>query len=166
MRNGAWCSGACGSTGACWAYIAAYGDQFLNGNYPEADRWRIYLVTATVSAVIICGFLARSRLTYFTALAGAVAVWVLSAAILRGGLVLPAIDEDLWGGLLLTLTIAATAMTASLVLGIPLAFMRMSRLPVLNSIARLYIEWDGPTNTVNEPSSMLRLSPPMASKLP
>jgi len=32
------------SSGACWAYVGAFFDQFIYGRYPEAERWRVNLV--------------------------------------------------------------------------------------------------------------------------
>lgn len=46
-----------------------------------------------------------------------------------------------WGGFLLTLTIAFTAMVGSLLIGIPLAFMRLSDKPLVRTVARLYVEF-------------------------
>ncbi|WP_348629565.1 amino acid ABC transporter permease [Mesorhizobium sp. Z1-4] len=30
--------------GACWAYVGAYGEQFIYGRYPDAEHWRVNLV--------------------------------------------------------------------------------------------------------------------------
>jgi general L-amino acid transport system permease protein len=30
--------------GACWAYVGAYGNQFIYGRYPDAEQWRVNIV--------------------------------------------------------------------------------------------------------------------------
>ncbi|MFZ2101777.1 MAG: amino acid ABC transporter permease [Oricola sp.] len=30
--------------GACWAYVGAYGNQFIYGRYPDAEEWRVNIV--------------------------------------------------------------------------------------------------------------------------
>ena len=30
--------------GACWAYVGAYGNQFIYGRYPDEEQWRVNIV--------------------------------------------------------------------------------------------------------------------------
>jgi len=39
--------------GACWAYVAAYGDQFVYGRYPTEERWRVNIVFVLFFASLI-----------------------------------------------------------------------------------------------------------------
>lgn len=66
---------------------------------------------------------------------------VVAFVLLLGGLGLPAVDTDRFGGMLLTMVIGVTGITASLPLGILLALGRRSKLPVLNVISVAFIEF-------------------------
>lgn len=133
---------ACTGGGACWGYIGTWWDRFIYGSYPETLRWRpqlaaLGLILAGASAVLF-----RHRMGYRSALAATTLAWILCAVLLRGGVLgLATVDLNAWGGALLTVTIAFTAMLASMLLGIPLAFARLSDRPVFNLVARLYIEF-------------------------
>lgn len=73
-------------------------------------------------------------------------VWALSPFavffLIRGStaLNLPIVDTSLWGGLLLTLVLAAVGLGLGFPLGILLALGRRSRLPVLRALCVAYIE--------------------------
>jgi general L-amino acid transport system permease protein len=64
----------------------------------------------------------------------------LVAYLLRGGLVLPVIPTNRWGGLLLTLVLAIVSIVLSFPLGVLLAIGRRSALPVIRGFCTLYIE--------------------------
>jgi general L-amino acid transport system permease protein len=57
-----------------------------------------------------------------------------------GGVPLPAVPTDLWGGLLLTLMLALVGISASFPLGVLLALGRRSTLPVVRVFCVAYIE--------------------------
>ncbi len=65
---------------------------------------------------------------------------VLIGALLYGVASLPRVATDLWGGLLLTLTLAAVGIAASFPLGVLLAVGRQSGYPVIRTFCILYIE--------------------------
>ncbi|WP_062203067.1 amino acid ABC transporter permease [Aureimonas sp. AU12] len=57
---------------------------------------------------------------------------------------LPDVPTNLWGGLLITLTVALTGITASLPLGIVLALGRQSQMPAVRLLSVVFIEfWRG-----------------------
>jgi general L-amino acid transport system permease protein len=135
----------CTGEGACWGFVGVWGERLVFGSYPAAERWRIALAGFLGVALAAAGFAMRARLGYASALGGAVIWWIAAAVLLKGGVAgLSAVDLDAFGGLLLTLTIALTAMIGSLVIGLVVAFARMSQRPVLRIFATLYIElWRG-----------------------
>jgi general L-amino acid transport system permease protein len=135
----------CTRDGACWGFVGVWGERLVFGSYPAAERWRIALAGMSGIVLAAAGFALRAQLGYASALAGAVAWWIAAAILLKGGIAgLPSIDLDAWGGLLLTLTIALTAMIGSLIIGLVVAFARMSTRPVLRIVATLYVEfWRG-----------------------
>ena len=142
-----WRSGSvgCGEAGACWGYVYAWLDRFLYGFYPTPERWRVGVVA--MGAIVAGGliWLERRRLRYRGAFAVVAAWWLAGAVVLKGGIGgLASVELDSWGGLLLTLTIAATAMSGSMVLGLIVACARLSNPPVIALLGRIYIEfWRG-----------------------
>jgi general L-amino acid transport system permease protein len=135
----------CSPGGACWGFVGVWGERLMFGGYPSSERWRIAASVLCGSVLVGTAIALRWRLGYAHALGGAVVWWIASALLLKGGVAgLAAIDLDAWGGLLLSLTIGITAMIGSLVLGLPVAFARMSARPVLKALATIYIEfWRG-----------------------
>ena len=63
------------------------------------------------------------------------------ALLLGGGLDLPLVDTDNWGGLFLTLVIAGVGIATSLPVGILLALGRRSRMPVIKALSVSFIEF-------------------------
>jgi general L-amino acid transport system permease protein len=59
---------------------------------------------------------------------------------LRPAEILPVVEPALWGGILLTLVLAAVSILASFPIGVLLALGRRSRLPVVKSFSVLFIE--------------------------
>lgn len=70
--------------------------------------------------------------------------WLLSLVatlfLLHGGLVIPTIRPDVWGGLLLTFMLASISIVLSFPLGVALAMGRRSRLPGIRLLATAFIE--------------------------
>ncbi len=131
--------------GACWAYIKAKFGQFMYGRYPADERWRIHL-TYALGAGLLAYFLnpklSGKRL-------GAIALFVIyplvAYMLLTGGIFgLAIVETRLWGGLFLTLVVAATGIAAAIPLGVLLALGRRSEMPVIRAVSILFIEfWRG-----------------------
>jgi len=70
--------------------------------------------------------------------------WVLSFFVilwlLAGGLGLPAVSTNNWGGLLLTLCISVVSIALSFPFGVLLALGRQSSLPIIRWLSKIYIE--------------------------
>src|SRR5439155_24010567 len=64
----------------------------------------------------------------------------VTAVLLYGAAVLPAVTTDLWGGLLLTFTLAVSGIVLSFPLGVALAVGRQSTYPVMRVFCTLFIE--------------------------
>ncbi|MGL4438562.1 MAG: ABC transporter permease subunit [Bosea sp. (in: a-proteobacteria)] len=71
---------------------------------------------------------------------GIIAAMVL-AGLLIGSAGLPRVDTGLWGGVLVTLLIAAVGIVFSLPLGIALALGRRSKLPIIKMFSVIFIEF-------------------------
>ncbi|MCX7162278.1 MAG: amino acid ABC transporter permease [Rhodocyclales bacterium] len=125
--------------GACWGVVAEKYRFILFGRYPYAEQWRPLLATALLLLVIGAGgmrLLARGPL---------LAAWALSLpafiALMGGGhFGLSQVGSDQWGGLPLTLLLAATGMLLALPLAILVALGRQSDLPLLRAVCLMYVE--------------------------
>jgi general L-amino acid transport system permease protein len=136
---------ACAAGGACWVFVRQRIGQFTYGFYPADQIWRVNLAGALVAALLAPLFLPR-----FPAkrMLGLVAVVVLPPVVLwlllGGSLGLPYVETRVWGGLMLTAFMSLYGALISVPLGILLALGRQSELPVVRTIAVIFIEfWRG-----------------------
>lgn len=148
----------CTKEGACWVFIHARFGQFMYGLYPHELRWRINLALVAGLLSIVPMFLKslpyRGRYIAAWAVAYPIVVWLL----LYGGFFgLERVETRQWGGLTLTLIIAAVGIAGALPLGILLALGRRSTMPIVRSLSVVFIEfWRGvPLITVLFMSSVM-----------
>ena len=148
---------ACTNDGACWVFIKVRFMQFMFGFYPPDQYWRV------VTAFAIFGFLIawllidktpkKSWVAAFTILVYPVIAFVL----FYGGMGLPVVPTNKWGGLMLTLILATIGMFFALPFGIILALGRRSEMPIPRMLSIMFIElWRGvPLITVLFMSSVM-----------
>lgn len=148
----------CTKAGACWVFIHARFGQFMYGLYPFEERWRINLTLIVGLLTLVPMFIhAMPRRGRY------IAAWVVLFPIftwfmLYGGFFgLSVVETRQWGGLTLTLIIAAVGIAGALPLGILLALARRSRLPIVRVLSVIFIEfWRGvPLITVLFMSSVM-----------
>ncbi|MDR2990529.1 MAG: ABC transporter permease subunit, partial [Burkholderiaceae bacterium] len=125
--------------GACWGVIAEKWRPLLFGRYPYAEQWRAALALGVLLAMLLAS--AWPRL-WRPALAWA---WLVALALfillMHGGLFgLPTVPASRWGGLPLTVSLAAASLALAFPLAVLLALARRSRWPALHSLAVTYIE--------------------------
>ena len=136
----------CASGGACWVFIKMRLAQFLYGFYPEAERWRVWLLfLGIVPATFAALWFGRGRMRLWTLAFTLFILPPLSWFLLRGGVLgLPLVRSNQWGGMMLTFVVASAGLVFALPLGILLALGRTSRLPVLRLCCTVFIElWRG-----------------------
>ncbi|MBV9539719.1 MAG: amino acid ABC transporter permease, partial [Alphaproteobacteria bacterium] len=131
--------------GACWPFITQRFGQIIYGFYTYEERWRpdvVYLFGAIGLAWLMIPKLPRKSWVGIFMLT---AYPLVSFILLSGGWFgLPVVSTERWGGLLLTLVVAAVGIVASLPLGILLALGRRSELPVVRILCVVFIEvWRG-----------------------
>ena len=148
----------CTGEGACWVFIRTRFDQFMYGFYPEALRWRVDLTLALAilgAAPLFVRWMPR-KIIYG---AGFLLLYPLIAyALLHGGFFdMEVVRSSRWGGLMLTLVIAAVGISGALPLGIMLALGRRSDMPAIRVLCVTFIEfWRGvPLITVLFMSSVM-----------
>src|ERR1700730_7979910 len=134
-------TGACRAIrglGACWAVIPEKFRFILFGTYPFDQQWRPALATLTFIAL----FFVSSRRSWWRK--ELVLVWVAALVaiglLMWGGIGLPYVSQDRWGGLPVTLILATFGLAFAFPLGIVVALGRRSKLPAIRSICVLYVE--------------------------
>jgi general L-amino acid transport system permease protein len=125
--------------GACWAFIGEKHRFILFGTYPFEQHWRPGLATVLLIGLWIFSAFRRNwhwRLALVWA-AGLAAIGVL----MWGGVLgLPYVENERWGGLILTLLLASFGVAFAFPLSILLALGRRSELPALRYACIAYIE--------------------------
>lgn len=131
------------SNGACWAFIIDKFDLFIYGFYPQDEHWRVHLVLLLIALIwTIIRFVIYDLTTKRLAVLLSFVIYPFFAFyLLYGGIGLEVVPTDQWGGLLLTLVIAAVGIIVSMPLGILLALGRQSSMPVLQYLSIIYIEF-------------------------
>lgn len=148
----------CTSGGACWVFVQQRIGQFMYGFYPTELRWRVDLtlwLAVIGAAPLFIPMMQRKALYGFSFLVAypLVAYWLLNG----GFFGLEEVATSQWGGLMLTLVIAAVGIVGALPLGILLALGRRSDMPAIRVICVTFIEfWRGvPLITVLFMSSVM-----------
>jgi general L-amino acid transport system permease protein len=129
--------------GACWAYI---GDRFayiVYGSYPIAGRWRVDAFFALLAFgtgwLLWLGAPRRDIGAFYFFVVLPVASFVLLHGFEAIGL--PVVDTALWGGMTVTIVVAAVGIVVSLPIGVVLALGRRSGLPAVRLLSTLFIEF-------------------------
>jgi len=136
----------CKGDGACWVFIRARFGQFMYGQYPVPERWRVDVVA--VLFVLVGAALSRRNLPHRgrLALAATIVLPPLGVVLLHGawGTGLRLVETREWGGLMLTLFLTLYAGLIAGPLGVLLALGRRSRLPLIRFVSVVFIEfWRG-----------------------
>jgi len=130
----------CTGDGACWVFISQKINMFIYGFYPEEEIYRVNIVFALFFVfVVLFKYFGNSFITKILIFS---AYPVIAFMLISGGSFgLPVIDTNDWGGLMLTLVVAATGIIVAFPIGIVLAFGRQSKLPVIRNASIVYIEF-------------------------
>ncbi len=134
----------CTGSGACWVFIRARFAQFMYGQYPLPERWRVDLLglLALFAGIALSwrGLPWRKEMMIATVgILPPLGIWLL-----YGGFGLKIVETREWGGLMLTLFLAIYAGLIAVPLGILLALGRRSRLPLIRFVSIVFIEfWRG-----------------------
>ncbi len=127
--------------GACWPFIFAKFHQWIYGFYPIDERWRVNIVYV-MGAISLAGLLIPAvPFKGWNALFFFVAFPVITFFLVSGGYFgLTFVETTQWGGLLVTLVLAVTAIVVSVPLGIFLALGRRSTMPIVSLLSTIFIE--------------------------
>ncbi len=113
-----------GETGACWTFISHKMRILFVGTYPQEFIWRPIaaglllagIIGATVSGCCKNRYLIGAWPIFFV-----IGLWLVG-----GGAGLPVVDQSMWGGLMLSIGLAAVGILLSIPFGILLALGRQS----------------------------------------
>jgi general L-amino acid transport system permease protein len=129
----------CVSGGACWVFIRMKIDMFMYGFYPSELRWRVNTVYVLFFALMAAFKYLKSPLVK---IALAHLYFIVGFFLVHGGYFgMQAVATDKWGGLMLTIMVAAVGIVSAFPLGVLLALGRASHLPIIKSISVTYIEF-------------------------
>jgi general L-amino acid transport system permease protein len=129
--------------GACWAFVIDRINFFTYGFYPIEERWRVDVFFALLAFGV--GWMAwldapRRDLGAFYFF---IVMPLASVLLLLGfpAIGLSRVSTSQWGGVLVTIVVAAVGIVASLPLGVLLALGRRSRMPAVRLFSVIFIEF-------------------------
>jgi general L-amino acid transport system permease protein len=129
--------------GACWAFVIDRINFFTYGFFPIDERWRVDAFFALLALGV--GWMAwlDAPRRDIGALYFFIVMPIASVVLLLGfpEIGLPRVVTTQWGGVLVTIVVAAVGIVASLPLGIALALGRRSRMPAVRLFSVLFIEF-------------------------
>lgn len=125
--------------GACWGFVAEKARFILFGTFPKGEQWR-----PLVTLLLLFGTLGLSTNRRFWR-AWLLGVWlgafILSGALMWGGVFgLTPVENELWGGLPLTVILSVVGLGVAFPLSILLALGRRSNMPGARAVCVAYIE--------------------------
>ena len=126
--------------GACWGFIADKFYFLTFGFYPREEIWRGWVALALFVAMLFYSGQKRNWKISLVLIWAVVLVFIL--VLIEGTLLgLPTVESPKWGGFLLTVILAATAIFAAYPFGILLALGRTGSLPIARSFSIAFIEF-------------------------
>jgi general L-amino acid transport system permease protein len=129
--------------GACWAFVIDRINFFTYGFYPIEERWRVNVFFVLLALGV--GWMAwlDAPRRDIGALYFFIVMPIASVVLLLGfpEIGLSRVSTAQWGGVLVTIVVAAVGIVASLPLGILLALGRRSRMPAVRLFSVLFIEF-------------------------
>lgn len=129
----------CVSGGACWVFIRMKIDMFMYGFYPSDMRWRVNTVYGLFFVLLLAFKYLKKPLPKIVL---AHLYFIAGFFLVYGGFFgLQVVPTDKWGGLMLTIMVAAVGIVSAFPLGVLLALGRASHLPIIKSISVTYIEF-------------------------
>ncbi|WP_019170504.1 amino acid ABC transporter permease [Pseudaminobacter salicylatoxidans] len=130
-----------GWSGACWAFVGAKFQQFMFGQYPIDQRWRVMLTGIMFVALLVPMLIPTAPRKLLNAILLFGVFPIVAFVLLVGGVFgLQYVETARWGGLMVTLVLSVVGIAVSLPLGILLALGRRSKLPVIKLFSVIFIE--------------------------
>jgi general L-amino acid transport system permease protein len=125
--------------GACWGFIAEKHRFILFGTYPYELHWRPALATVILIALWIFSAI-RLFWKWWLSVVWLVGLTAIGVLMWGGVLGLQYVENERWGGLILTLLLTTFGLAFAFPIGILLALGRRSDMPVIRGLCVGYIE--------------------------
>jgi len=125
--------------GACWGFIGEKHRFILFGTYPYEQHWRPAVATLILLGLWIFS-LVRNFWRWWLAPVWLLGLLVIATLMWGGVLGLPFVENERWGGLILTLLLTTFGLAFAFPLAIVLALARRSTMPVIQGLAVGFIE--------------------------
>ena len=125
--------------GACWAFVAEKHRFILFGTYPVEQQWRPALASLLLVLLWVVSCF-RALWRWHLALVWLAGLSIIGFLMWGGALGLPYVENERWGGLILTLLLATFGCALAFPLAILLALGRRSALPAVRMLSIGYIE--------------------------
>jgi general L-amino acid transport system permease protein len=125
------------ASGACWGFIVEKHRLIAFGTYPYEEHWRPALASILLVALWVLSAMLQRWWIVVAWLIGLAAIGIL----MWGGVFrLPYVENERWGGLILTLLLTTFGLAFAFPLSILLALGRRSGLPLVRALCVAYIE--------------------------
>lgn len=125
--------------GACWGVVAEKFRFILMGRYPFEEQWRAVLATLLLVTLLVASCVRTCWRPWLPVLW--LAVLALYFTLMLGGVAgLAPVETDRWGGLPLTILLAALSIVGAFPLALLVALGRRSQLPAIRSVCTVYVE--------------------------
>jgi general L-amino acid transport system permease protein len=125
--------------GACWAFVTDKHRFILFGTYPFEQHWRPGLASLLLILLWMVSCF-RAVWRWWLSLIWLAGLSLIGFLMWGGALGLPYVENERWGGLILTLILASFGAALAFPLAILLALGRRSRMPVVRLACVVYIE--------------------------
>ncbi len=125
--------------GACWGVILEKYRLIIFGRYPFSQQWRPELATLLLVTLLVLSCIRVFWKNWLAVLW--IAVLAAFFALMYGGVFgLEVVTTDRWGGLPLTIMLAALSMLFAFPLAVLVALGRRSHLPAIRTFCVIYVE--------------------------
>ena len=125
--------------GACWGFIAEKHRFILFGTYPYEQHWRPGLASAILIGLWVFSAI-RAFWRWWLVLVWLFGLTAIGVLMWGGVLGMPYVENERWGGLILTLLLTTFGLAIAFPLSILLALGRRSDMPVIRGLCVGYIE--------------------------
>lgn len=125
--------------GACWAFIGEKHRFILFGTYPFDQHWRPALACVLLVALWVASAL-RALWSWWLAPMWIAGLAVIGVLMWGGVFGLAYVENERWGGLILTLLLTTFGLALAFPLAVLLALARRSGMPVIQGLAVGFIE--------------------------
>jgi general L-amino acid transport system permease protein len=125
--------------GACWGVVKEKYRLIIFGRYPFEEQWRPLVATLLMIGLIVASC-TRALWSKWLVVMWAVGIAIYFALMYGSVMGLTKVPTDRWGGLPLTIMLAALSIMLAFPLAVLVALGRRSHLPAIRSFCTIYVE--------------------------